>query len=168
VLQIGTGPYNKNVSRVAAALDGIPCRWVIVGRLSAEQVADIESHNIEYENHLDLGDEALLATYQQADMLVFASTYEGFGLPILEANAVGRPVVTSTLYSMPEVAGDAACFVDPYDVACIRAGIQRIINDANYRDRLVQAGYRNIERFRPSVIAEQYSNLYRRIYRENT
>ncbi len=164
VLQIGTGAYNKNVLRVAEALDGIHCKWVLVGTLSAEQVAAIESHRLDYENYVGLSDEALLNQYQQADMLVFASTYEGFGLPILEANAVGRPVVTSTLYSMPEVAGDAACFVDPYSVASIRTGILRVIADSYYRNRLVQAGFANVERFRSTVIAEQYAQLYRRLY----
>lgn len=163
VLQIGTGAHNKNVERVAAALAGINCRWVIVGHLSDAQVSVIERHGIDYENHADLSDEALLEQYRRADMLVFASTYEGFGLPIVEANAVGRPVVTSTLCSMPEVAGDAACLVDPFDVASIRAGILRIIEDADYRNRLVKAGFENVVRFRPAVIAEQYAQLYRRI-----
>ena len=167
VLQIGTRAYNKNVVRVAEALAGIHCTWVLIGGLSDEQVSVIKSHNLVYENHVGLSDDALLEQYQQADMLVFASTYEGFGLPIIEANAVGRPVVTSTLYSMPEVAGDAACFVDPYSVASIRDGILRVIEDADYRGSLVKAGFANVERFRPTVIAEQYAQLFRRVYSEN-
>ena len=163
ILQVGT-TENKNIERVAATLVGINCRWVIIGRLSPAQRSVIESHGIDYENHVGLSEEALLEQYKLADMLVFASTYEGFGLPIVEANAVGRPVVTSTLYSMPEVAGDAACLVDPYNVANIRAGILRIIENADYRDYLIKAGFDNAERFRPTVIAEQYAQLYRRIY----
>jgi glycosyltransferase involved in cell wall biosynthesis len=65
---------------------------------------------------------------------------------------------------MPEVAGTAACLVDPYDIASIRTGILRVLNDADYRAGLVKAGYSNVERFRPVVIAEQYAQLYRRIY----
>lgn len=163
ILQIGTGVHNKNVARVAAALAGINCRWVIIGRLSAEQLADIANHGLDYENHIDLSNEALLEQYKLADMLVFASTYEGFGLPIIEANAVGRPVVTSTLYSMPEVAGDAACLVDPYNVDSIRNGILRVIKDADYRDSLVKAGFKNVERFSATAIAEQYAQLYREL-----
>ena len=167
VLQVGTGEHNKNVARVAMALAGIDCKWVIIGRLSAKQITVIKSHDLDYENHVGLSDEAILEQYQQADMLVFASTYEGFGLPIVEANAVGRPVVTSTVYSMPEVAGDAACLVDPYSVASIRAGILKIIGDTDYRENLIKAGFRNVERFRPSVIAEQYAQLYRRLYADS-
>ena len=163
VLQVGTG-HNKNIERVAEALVGISCRWIIVGRLSEAQREVIESYGISYENYVGLSEDALLEQYRLADMLVFASTYEGFGLPIVEANAVGRAVITSNLYSMPEVAGDAACLVDPYDVVSIRAGILRVIEDADYRDDLVKSGFDNVERFRPSVIAEHYAQLYRQIY----
>ncbi len=163
ILHIGTA-WNKNIERIAAALAGIDCFWVIIGHLSDAQRNVIESYGIHYENFFGLSDEALLEQYQLADMLVFASTYEGFGLPIVEANAVGRPVITSTLYSMPEVAGDAACLVDPYDVASIRAGILRVIEDTDYRDCLVKAGFDNVERFRPTIIAGQYAQLYRQIY----
>ena len=162
ILHIGTA-WNKNIERIAAALAGMDCFWVIIGHLSDAQRNVIESYGIHYENFFGLSDEALLEQYQLADMLVFASTYEGFGLPIVEANAVGLPVVTSSLYSMPEVAGEAACLVDPYDVGNIRAGIMQVIEDADYRDRLVKDGFCNAERFRPAVIAEQYASLYRKM-----
>lgn len=162
ILQVGTAP-NKNIERVAAALVGINCRWVIIGRLSESQRAAVEACGIEYENVFGLGNEAMLEQYRLSDMLVFASTYEGFGLPIIEANAVGRPVVTSALYSMPEVAGEAACLVDPYDAGSIRAGVMRVIEDADYRNRLVRFGFCNAERFQPAVIAEQYASLYRKM-----
>jgi glycosyltransferase involved in cell wall biosynthesis len=96
---------------------------------------------------------------------MFASLYEGFGLPILEANAVGRPVITSKLYSMPEVGGNAACYVDPYDSADIRAAVSKLIEDSQYRDQLVVNGFRNVERFRPEVVATQYANLYRKLFK---
>lgn len=162
ILQIGTKP-NKNLERVAEALEGIPCRLAVVGPLSAEQTQTLRRHNIDYENHVGLSREALVAQYAEADMLLFASTYEGFGLPIVEAQAVGRPVVTSDLQPMPEVAGDAACLVDPFDVASIRAGVLKVIGDEEYREQLVEAGYRNVERFRPAAVAGRYAALYREI-----
>ena len=162
VLQVGTA-LNKNVERVALALKNIRCSWVIIGHLTEAQHSLIKSRGIHYTNLFGLSNDALLEQYRLADILVFASTSEGFGLPIIEANAVGRPVVTSSISSMPEVAGDAACLVDPYDVESIRAGIIRVIDDPDYRQHLVNAGFRNAERFRPATIAEQYATLYRKI-----
>jgi glycosyltransferase involved in cell wall biosynthesis len=162
ILQVGT-TQNKNLPRVAEALHGLPCRLVIIGPLSQEQVNALERYGIDYENHVGLSREALLAQYRQADLVMFASLYEGFGLPIVEANAVGRPVITSRLYSMPEVGGDAACYVDPYEVTTIRTAVEKIIHDADYRQQLIENGYRNVERFRLSAVAAQYAALYRRL-----
>jgi len=163
LLQIGTTD-NKNLMRLAAALEGLECELVIIGQLSSLQTLALQQHCVNYENWRDLSREALLEQYQRCDMVVFASTYEGFGLPIVEANAVGRPVVTSNLLSMPEVAGDAACLVDPFDVNSIRAGIRRVIEDADYRKHLVENGSENAKRFQIETIAAQYAALYRRIY----
>jgi glycosyltransferase involved in cell wall biosynthesis len=93
-------------------------------------------------------------------MVVFVSTYEGFGLPIVEANATGRPVITSNICSMPEIAGSAACLVDPSDCSSIRQGILRVMNDDGYRAGLVAMGFDNVKRFRASLIAAQYAELY--------
>ena len=81
-------------------------------------------------------------------MVVFASTYEGFGLPILEASAVGRPLVTSSIAPMNEIAGQAAYKVNPYNIFDIRRGILRIIEDERYRNQLIE---------NTAIIREQYS-----------
>lgn len=162
ILVVGATP-NKNIERVAQALAGIPCLLTIVGALSDVQTEALARHGVAYVTKVGLSREALVAEYVRCDMLVFASTYEGFGLPIVEANAVGRPVVTSDTSSMPEVAADAACLVDPFDVASIRAGVLRVIEDADYRARLVQAGFRNVARFRIHAVAAAYANVYREI-----
>jgi glycosyltransferase involved in cell wall biosynthesis len=80
--------------------------------------------------------------YRKAKALVFVSQFEGFGIPILEAFHTGTPVVTSRTTSCPEVAGDAAVFVDDWDPPCIAAGIRRIIEDENLRCDLVERGKR--------------------------
>jgi glycosyltransferase involved in cell wall biosynthesis len=160
ILQVGTGA-NKNLARVAKALAGVSCELLVVGRMSSEQEKTLRGFRINYRSLGELGDEEMIRAYRSCDMLVFASTYEGFGLPILEANTVGRPVVTSDVLSMPEVAGDAACLVDPFDPESIRSGVLRVINDANYRELLIQEGYANAKRFSACAIAQQYAELYR-------
>jgi glycosyltransferase involved in cell wall biosynthesis len=159
LLQVGTA-VNKNLERVAAALQGLDCEIAIIGRLSVAQIVTLERHGVSYENFVDLSREAVVEQYQRCDMMIFASIYEGFGLPIVEANAVGRPVVTSNIWSMPEVAGGAACLVDPFDVASIRAGICRVIGDSVYREHLVKKGLENVKRFHIENIARQYAQLY--------
>lgn len=160
ILQVGTGP-NKNIDRVAEALMSISCHLRVIGCISDHQKSVLQHYNIDYSSVEHITDEDVVIEYRQSDMLVFVSTYEGFGLPIVEAQATGRPVITSNLLSMPEVAGEAACLVDPYDVKSIRNGILKVIENPEYREELVRRGYENIERFRPNVIAEKYVDIYR-------
>lgn len=166
ILQMGT-KKNKNIERVAEALEGLRCCLVVIGHLTDKQTETLKTYGIDVENHVGISREELVRQYQQADLVMFASLYEGFGLPILESNAVGRPVITSKLFSMPEVGGDAACYVDPYDVTNIRLAVERITEDSTYRGQLVENGYRNVERFRASIVAARYASLYRSIYKES-
>jgi glycosyltransferase involved in cell wall biosynthesis len=166
ILQVGTSE-TKNLLRVVEALKGIPCHLLIVGRLSKKQEETLRRYRVEFSAIANISDKEIVEVYRQCDMLLFASTYEGFGLPIIEANATGRPVVTSNILSMPEVAGDAACLVNPFDVESIRGGLLRLIQDAAYREQLVQNGFKNVERFRPHAIAQQYVELYKKLLRES-
>jgi glycosyltransferase involved in cell wall biosynthesis len=162
LLQVGTGA-TKNIERVIPALAGLRCRLKIVGKLTAEQLRLVKDCNIRYTSLPQATDAELLQSYRECDLVLFASTYEGFGLPIVEANATGRPVVTSHLLSMPEVAGEAACLVDPFDCASIRSSVLRIMRDAGYRSSLIEAGFENVKRFTPKRIAAQYAALYEEI-----
>jgi glycosyltransferase involved in cell wall biosynthesis len=159
VLQVGTG-WNKNVARVSAALDGLPVHLHVVGVLSRAEREALERHDLEWSNSTHLSDADLFDAYIRADLVVFASTYEGFGLPAVEAQTVGRPLVTSRTTSLPEIAGPGACYVDPGDVASIREGICRVLDDAALRDRLVEAGRENVQRFDPVVLAAQFADIY--------
>ena len=159
VLQVGTAK-NKNLLRVAAALAGMPCHLHIIGRLETEQQAALERHGIEHSASGNIDDAGIVAAYRACDLVVFASTIEGFGMPIVEANAVGRPVVTSNAYSMPEAAGAAACLVDPLDPASIREGVLRVVNDPVYRRQLIDHGYANARRFTAKAIAIRYAEIY--------
>jgi glycosyltransferase involved in cell wall biosynthesis len=162
VLQVGTG-WNKNVVGVARALIGLPCRFEIVGQLDNCQRAAIDATGVRYSELGWISDGDLLEAYHRCDLLIFASYYEGFGLPIIEAQAIGRPVVTSSLSSMPEVAGEGALFVDPGSTISIRGAVNSLLCDERLRTSLVEKGYQNVERFRSNVIAQKYVALYERI-----
>ena len=159
VLQIGT-VGNKNGLRMAQALEGIHCTLRIIGEPPPEHVQVLRDCKIDYTTASKLTDEEMLQEYINCDMLLFASTLEGFGMPIVEANTVGRAVVTSNVSSMPEVARDAACLVDPFDVQSIRCGVLKVIEDDAYRNELIKLGFENARRFDVKVIARQYTEAY--------
>jgi glycosyltransferase involved in cell wall biosynthesis len=162
ILFIGT-TENKNLDRLIEALDGLDVLLDIVGILSESQIVRLKSHRIEYTQSIGLTKEALQAKYRDCDLLAFPSTYEGFGLPIIEAQASGRPILTSKLSPMQEVAGDGACLVDPYDSLSIRKGLQQIIQNHSYRENIIKAGLENVKRFSLAHVTTQYVDLYREL-----
>lgn len=98
---------------------------------------------------------------RQARAILFPSLYEGFGLPVLEAMQLGTPVLTSNTGSLPEVAGDAAVLVDPYDVNAIAAGLSRLDGDERLRERLSSAGRTQAEHFSQARYATRLADAYR-------
>lgn len=162
VLLVGT-TGNKNLLRSMDAMAGLAVVLVIVGDLGGTERMRLDELGLAFENHRDLSSEQLLEQYRRADVVLFASTYEGFGLPIVEAQAVGRPVVTSNLGAMPDTAGGAACLVDPFDVGDIRRGVKAVLEDPAWAAELVQRGRENANRFAVNRIAAQYAELYREL-----
>ena len=162
ILQVGT-TENKNIERVAAALEGINCKLVIIGELQTSQANILKSGNIDYEEYVGISRNALVEHYRKCDIVMFASLYEGFGLPILEAQATGRPVITSNLYSMPEVGGGGACYVDPYSIEQIRAAVLKLVGDSDFREDLIGKGFDNVEKYSLPSVTMQYAGLYREV-----
>ena len=166
LLQIGTKD-NKNLANLIPALRDIKCKITIIGQMTEEQYSLLKINSIDFVNKNKLTDEQLISEYISADIVTFVSTYEGFGMPIIEAQKIGRVVITSNLSSMPEVAGSGACFVNPSQVSSIKNGILRIISDEPYRDNLINQGYINVKRFDEVNIAKQYACIYKQVYEEN-
>ena len=164
ILQIGTKP-NKNLPRLIAALEGLDVELVVVGRLESALAARLEQSGLRHVTKYDLSDDDLRSEYRKADIVTLVSLDEGFGMPIVEAQRAGRPIVTSNCSSMPEVAGEGAVLVEPLDPRAIRSAIVRLIEDPDYRAEIVRRGQQNAVRFRNDAIAEHYWRIYETVHR---
>jgi glycosyltransferase involved in cell wall biosynthesis len=170
LLWVGTLEPRKNLPRLLEAFaqlgSEIPHRLVLVGPegwRTGELAATLE--------RLALGDrvrftgfvsnEVLPLWYAPADLFLFPSLYEGFGLPILEAMACGTPVVTSNVSSMPEVGGDAACYADPESADAIAAAIRRVLNDPELRATMRARGLERAAGFTWARTADLTAAAYR-------
>jgi len=162
ILQVGTR-NNKNVERVIKSLEGILCIFVIIGKLTGEQETLLKNSNISFENYYDLSEDELISEYERSDIVIFASTYEGFGMPIVEAQALGRAVITSNIEPTKSVAGDASILVNPYDINDIRNGVNKLITDDILRERLIKIGLTNAKKYESSIIAKQYIEIYKKM-----
>ncbi|MEH1843560.1 MAG: glycosyltransferase family 1 protein [Nostoc sp.] len=115
-------------------------------------------------HHLDyLSDELVALFYSKADVFVYPSHYEGFGLPVLEAMTLGAPVVTSNTSSIPEVSGDAAILIDPNDPVQLAEAILKVISDSQLRQELINKGKARARLFSWERTAKETLNAYRTI-----
>ncbi len=152
LLFLSTLQPRKNLARLvqAYAASGVQQQLVLAGKqgwLSAPILAEIHNSQLNIITPGFIDDEDKAALLSGATALLYPSLYEGFGFPVLEAQACGTAVLTANSSSLPEAAGDAALLVDPLDVAAIAAAIQRLDNDPLLRNELAQKGFENVKRF---------------------
>lgn len=128
-------------------------------------------------NELDLNDDIhftgripqidLPAFYNLAEIFVFPSLYEGFGIPVLEAMACGCPVIASKTGALPEIAGDAAAFIDPYDIKEMSDTMNKVLTNENFRQELIEKGYKQVKNFSWDKCATEIIEVFRELEREN-
>jgi glycosyltransferase involved in cell wall biosynthesis len=158
VLYVGNIKPHKNLVRLIEAFDGLrregfeDLKLLIIGdEISKWPALRRAVHRLKLHKHVRFlgfqSDETLASLYRLAAVFVFPSLYEGFGLPPLEAMASGTPVVTSNVSSLPEVAGDAAVLVNPYDAIDIKDGIKRVLTDPALREELRRKGLQRAREF---------------------
>ena len=173
IFAVGTIQPRKNYSRLVKSLAlvrdrGYDIDLIIAGGrgwLESPIHEAIRTSNIGNYVHL-IGfadDENLPILLSHAACVAFVSLYEGFGLPVLEGMACGTPVVTSNLSSLPEVAGDAALMVDPYNTEAIAQALQQVLDDSDLKASLVQRGYAQAARFSWEDSARQLRQVYTQI-----
>jgi len=110
-------------------------------------------------------EESLTCLYSNALALVFPSLYEGFGLPVLEAMACGCSVICPDAASLPEVAGDAALFIDPSEVDGLAAAIDKLVDDSTLRIDLIHKGFERVAQFSWKRTAEETLDVFRKVAR---
>lgn len=168
-IYIGSPRPRKNLERILAAFKGFANKnpeyqLVILGKkderfmdLDAEIQKNFSSSQVIVTGFVS--DEQKVPFYKNSQGLIFTSLYEGFGLPIVEAQSLGIPVLTSNCTSMPEVAHDGALLVDPHSVEDMTRCIEKLALDSTLRSDLVEKGYKNIERFSWDITAQQILTL---------
>lgn len=159
ILQVGTAP-NKNLDRLIVALAGLPCQLVIIGQPTPAQTNLLLRHQITYQVMTNVDADTLRRAYAGSDIVAFVSLYEGFGLPILEAQAMNKALITSNIDPMKTVAGVGAALVNSTDVPAIRAGIDRLLTDTAYHDLVRANGRINVGQYSIDRVAAQYVALY--------
>lgn len=157
---------NKNLERVAAALQGIPCHLQVIGDPDEGQKLALKAQGISYEYFTGLTDEEVAQKYVSSDIVLFPTLYEGFGLPILEGFQAGRTVITSDREPMRSVAGGAALLVDPEQVTQIREAVLLVIGSRDLREGMRERGYLVVEAYQPEAVAQKYMHVYQAIASE--
>jgi glycosyltransferase involved in cell wall biosynthesis len=180
VLYVGDVTWNKNLPRLVKAIKEINLTLVMVGKSLTQEDFDrsnpwnkdlVEVNQLAEDDKsiIKLGfvpTEDLVAIYNSATVFVMPSLYEGFGLPILEAMQSGCPVVTTKGGSLPEVAGDAAYYVDHSDINSIANGIGEVFFSRELQDNLSKKGIAQAKKFSWKQTAEQTIRAYEKVLKD--
>ena len=173
VMAFGSLSGNKNTARLARAFADIqaevPQTLLLVGHLppgtdlQAEVAALGIGGRIKITGYVP--DDHVMPLLEHADLFVFPSLYEGFGLPVLEAQHAGVPVIISNAASLPEVAGDGAVLFDPHSVTELASAMRCCLQDPALRGRLIERGFANVRRFSWEETARQTLAVYQKVMR---
>lgn len=169
----GSVNWNKNLLNLSAAVLKAGVDLVLVGK-SFEEKNNLEHPEMKsFKEFLGIysdnpkihilgfvNDKDLVSVTNLAELVLLPSFAEGFGLPILEAQICGVPVVTSNISSMPEVAGKGALMVDPNSIGDIFRAITKIIDNKEVREELIKEGFKNVKRFSWKKVVQETIEIY--------
>ncbi len=160
ILLVGTN-WNKNIERTIEAVKDINCKLTIVGELTQVQKQMLERQKCIFVNKQGLTDEEIKQEYINSDIVCFCSLYEGFGMPIIEANAIGRPVITSNISPMVDIANGSCLLVNPYITEDIREKILVYVKDSEIRKNNILKGLENAKNYNLTNVVKRYKELYK-------
>lgn len=169
ILTVGNRKKHKNEisSLVAFSRSKISKEIILVltGNPSEELIAKIRELCIEDRVKFlgNVSNEKLASLYSGAELLLFPSLYEGFGLPVVEAMACGTPVITSNTTSLPEIANGAACLVDPLNIEEISNAISNVCNDKLYRENLIRKGILQSSRYNWNEVTRKVEDVIKQL-----
>ncbi|MBK7110018.1 MAG: glycosyltransferase family 4 protein [Bacteroidetes bacterium] len=175
ILNVGSVIERKNLLNVCKAFllipeaDRIPVVVIGKGKAYEKQVKDfIRINNLEqwFVFLTNVPNADLPPIYHLAECTIYPSYCEGFGIPVLESMVCGVPVITSNISSMPEVAGDAAVYFDPYDAKSIADAIMQVHNDPDLRNTMIEKGRRQVKKFTGTDLADQWNTVFRKVNSE--
>ena len=171
LLAIGGSEYRKNMQRLIHVYQkhfSHAYKLIVIGGkwrdtdLPGKYASD---NNIRFLTNIP--EEDLIAIYNMAEVFVFPSFYEGFGIPVLEGMACGVPVVTSNVSSMPEVGGDAAIYFDPYNEDDMAEKIGRVLQDELLRKTMIAKGLDKVKEYSWEKCAAETLQVYREVLKNN-
>ena len=170
ILYVGTLEPRKNIPNLITAFSslkkaGYPHKLIITGKPGWKYEKIFETvRSLKLESEVifmgRLSDKELPYIYNGAELFVYPSLYEGFGLPPLEAMACGTPVITSNSSSLPEVVGDAGITVDPYNVNMLASAMRDVITNSELRENMIEQGKDRAKRFNWESTARRTLSVY--------
>lgn len=178
ILYVGSLQPRKNIRTLVEAYEslrnnkpGLTPKLILIGGESP-LFGDVRLNIKKYKEDVIfkgfVEDNLLRDFYRHASLVVYPSLYEGFGLPPLEAMASGTPVVTSKTSSIPEVVGDAAVMVSPYDVEELAFQMGRVLEDPELRADLIRKGYKQVQRFNWYRVARNTMAIYYEVFNSSS
>lgn len=167
LLFLGT-KQNKNLENTIPALFQLNVQLRIVGDLTSEQQNLLEKYELDYVALTNLDDDDLRREFYNCTIVLFPSFYEGFGLPLIEAFAAGKPVITSSIAPMKDIAKDAAMYVNPDSISSIRSTVQMLISNSELRSEMILKGVQVVRKYNVDLIFDEYQSLWDKVIKRNT
>lgn len=167
ILVIGT-TKNKNLDRILEVVKTLNFEIIILGKINIKQQKFLKKNKIKFKNFIDISEKKLIDIYNHSILLLFPSLYEGFGLPIIEAQRMRVPVITSNISPMKEIVKKSGILVNPKNIDEIKYSLKKLIYNKNFRMKLIKKGYKNSFRFKSCQASQKYFQLYKKLHIENS
>lgn len=169
LLYVGSIIQRKNLLTIIKAMEQLPndldIPLVVVGsgkayfkKIKKYLTTNPIRNRIIFTKKIQFSD--LPAIYQQAQLFIYPSVYEGFGIPIIEALYSGTPVISSPISSLPEAGGASSFYVDPTDSEAMKDGISKILEDSDLRQKMISDGRKYVRKFDAEKVTEEMMGLY--------